>query len=250
MKISGNTVLVAGGSSGIGRGLAVRLHEAGNRVIVAGRRRDRLDEIAAAHAGIETEVFDVTDGTSIRRLRETVTAEHPDLNVLVAMAGVMMPEKILDPGSLEAADRTIATNLLGPIRLVHALAPHLVAQPDAAILTVTSGLAYVPLPATPTYSATKAAVHSYTESLREQLRDTSVQVIEIAPPLTRTTLMGSGTDNDRAMPLDDFLTETMSLLESEPDAQQILVERVKRQRFATQNGNYEEVFAMQSGRVS
>lgn len=249
MRITDNTVLVAGGTSGIGRGLAVRLHEAGNQVIVAGRRKDRLDEIVTEHQGIDAEVFDVTDETSIQQLFETVTAKHPNLNVLITMAGIMAPERILEPDSLEVAERTIATNLLGPIRLIHTFTPYLVSQPAAALLTVTSGLAYVPLPATPTYSATKAAIHSYTESLREQLRETSVQVIELAPPLTRTTLMGSGTDNERAMPLDEFLTETMSLLESQPDAQQILVERVKRQRFAEADGTYEQVFAMQAGRA-
>lgn len=248
MTITGNTVLMAGGTSGIGRGLAIRLHEAGNRVIVAGRRRESLDEIVTAHEGIDAEVFDIRDGRSILRLFETVTEKHPNLNMLVAMAGIMLPEKVLDPDSLEVAEHTIATNLLGPIRLIHAFAPFLVSQPEAAILTITSGLAYVPLPITPTYSATKAAIHSYTESLREQLRDTSVQVIEIAPPLTRTALMGSE-NNERAMPLDDFLSETISLLESQPDAPQILVERVKRQRFAEATGTYDEVFAMQSGRL-
>ncbi|NEE03570.1 SDR family oxidoreductase [Phytoactinopolyspora halotolerans] len=250
MKITGNTVLVAGGTSGIGRGLAVRLHEAGNHVIVAGRRRELLDELVAEHEGMEAEAFDITDPNSIRQLFETVTGKYPDLNVVFAMAGVMRPEKVLDPDSLDVAELTVATNLLGPIRLVYAFAPFLASQPDAAILTVTSGLAYVPLPLTPTYSATKAAVHSYTESLREQLRDTSVQVIEIAPPLTRTTLMGSATDNENAMPLEEFLTEVMSLLESQPDARQILVERVKRQRFAEVNGIYDEVLAMQASRTS
>jgi uncharacterized oxidoreductase len=249
MKITGNTVLVVGGTSGIGRGLAVRLHGAGNRVIVAGRRREHLDEIVAAHEGIESEVVDITDDASVRRLSETVTDRHPDLNVLVAMAGIMVPEQVLDPDSLEVAERTIATNLLGPIRLVHHFAPFLATRPESAILTVTSGLAYVPLPLTPSYSATKAAVHSYTESLREQLRDTSVQVIEIAPPLTRTTLMGRGTDNDNAMPLDDFLSETMTLLESQPDARQILVERVKPQRFAVADGTYDKILALQAGRT-
>jgi len=248
MQIKGNTILIAGGTSGIGRALAARLHEAGNQVIVAGRRQDLLDEIAAAHPGIEGEVFDVTDAGSIQQLRDAVTAKHPDLNVLVTMAGIMLPERILDPGAQEVAERTIATNLLGTIRLVHAFAPALTARPEAAILTVTSGLAYVPLPISPTYSATKAAVHSYTESLREQLRDTSVQVIEIVPPLTRTDLMGSGTNNDRAMPLEEFVSEVMSLLESQPDARQILVERVKRQRYAEANGTYDQVFAMQAGR--
>lgn len=247
MKTSGNTVLVAGGTSGIGLEFARRLHAAGNKVIVAGRRRERLDAIAAEH-GIEGEMLDITDDTSIRGLFETFTAKHPALNVLIAMAGIMQPEKVLDSGSLEVAERTIETNLLGPIRLIHAFAPFLVEQPDAAILTVSSGLAYVPLPITPTYSATKAAIHSFTESLREQLRETSVQVIEIAPPLTRTTLMGAGTDNERAMPLDDFVSEAMSLLESQPDAPQILVDRVKRQRFAEATGTYDQVFALQAGR--
>jgi short-subunit dehydrogenase involved in D-alanine esterification of teichoic acids len=247
MKTTGNTVLVAGGTSGIGRALAVALHAAGNQVIVAGRRRAFLDELAAAHPGVEGELLDITDGASIRQLFDTVTATHPELNAIVAMAGIMVPEKVLDPGSIEVAERTITTNLLGPIRLIHAFAPFLVAQPEAAILTVTSGLAYVPLPITPTYSATKAAVHSYTESLREQLRETSVQVIEIAPPLTRTALMGSE-NNERAMPLDEFVSEAMSLLESQPDAGQILVERVKRQRFAEATGTYDQVFAMQAGR--
>jgi uncharacterized oxidoreductase len=247
MKTTGNTILVAGGTSGIGLELALRFHAAGNKVIVAGRRRHLLDEIVAEHHGIEGELLDITDQASIKQLFETATAKHPELNALIVMAGIMAPEKVLDPGSLEISERTIATNLLGTIRLIHAFAPSLTEQPDAAILTVTSGLAYVPLPITPTYSATKAAIHSYTESLRKQLSETSVQVIEIAPPLTRTALMGSE-NNERAMPLDDFVTEIMSLLESQPDAPQILVERVKRQRFAEATGTYDEVFTMQAGR--
>lgn len=249
MKINGNTILMAGGTSGIGLELALRFHEAGNKVIVAGRNREAIDRITAAHEGIEGAVFDVTDKASIQRLFETVTAEHPELDTLVAMAGIMRPEPVLEPDSLATAEATVETNLLGTIRLVHAFAPFLASRPAATILTVTSGLAYVPLAATPTYSATKAAVHSYTETLREQLRDTSVQVIEIAPPLTRTRLMGDGTDNDYAMPLDEFASEVMGLLETEPDAKQILVERVKRQRWAEVNGDYDEVFAMQAQAV-
>lgn len=246
MKAEGNTILVAGGTSGIGRALARAFHEAGNQVIVAGRRRELLDAISAEQPGIEGEEFDITDDASVRQLFDRVTTRHPDLNVVIAMAGIMQPESVLDPGSVEVVDRTIATNLRGPIRLIHQFAPFLVQQPEASILTVTSGLAYVPLPKTPTYSATKAAMHSYTESLREQLRDTPVQVIEIAPPLTRTTLMGSGTDNERAMPLDEFVPEVMSLIASQPDARQILVERVKRQRFAVVDGTYDEILATQA----
>lgn len=247
MKTTGNTILIAGGTSGIGLALARRFHAAGNKVIVAGRRRDRLDAIAERD-GIEGELLDITDEASIQSLFATVTAKHPELNAIIAMAGIMTAEPVLDPDSLDIAERTIATNLLGPIRLVHAFAPFLARQPDAAILTVTSGLAYVPLAATPTYSATKAAMHSFTESLREQLRGTSVQVIEIAPPLVRTGLMGESTDNDNAMPLDEFISETMGLLESQPDAAQILVERVKPLRFAEVDGTYEKVFAALAGR--
>jgi uncharacterized oxidoreductase len=251
VKTTGSTILIAGGTSGIGLALAERFHALGNKVIVAGRRRERLDQIAAEHPGIDGEVFDITDRDSIADLYQTVTAKYPELDAIIAMSGIMVPERVLDPTTVEVAERTITTNLLGTIRLVHQFAPFLVQQPEAAIVTVTSGLAYVPLAITPTYGATKAAVHSYTEALREQLRDTSVQVIEIAPPYLRTTLMGEQQANDEnAMPLDEFADETISLLQTQPGAAQILVERVKRQRFAEANGNYDEVFAMQSGRTA
>jgi uncharacterized oxidoreductase len=248
MKMTGRTVLIAGGTSGIGRALAVRLHEAGNQVVVAGRREELLDQLVTEHPGIHSQRFDITDQASIRRLFDSVTSQHPELNTVVTMAGIMASERVLDPASLPTAERTITTNLLGPIRLIHQFAPFLVTQPEAAILTVTSGLAYVPLAAAPTYSATKAALHSYTDSLREQLRDSTVRVIEIAPPLTRTDLLVGVSDTDRAMPLDEFVSETMELLESQPDPAQILVERVKRQRFAEANGVYDQVFATQAGR--
>lgn len=247
MKMEENTILIAGGTSGIGLGLALRFHDAGNQVIIAGRRQEQLEEITAAHDGMDAVVLDVTDPSSIASVYERVTSAHPGLNVLINMAGIMAPENLLDRDSLAVSENTIDTNLLGPIRMINAFLPFLIRQDDAVIVNVTSGLAYVPLPITPTYSATKAAIHSYTESLRVQLADTSVQVIELAPPLTRTALMGSE-NNELAMPLDDFLTETMTLFETQPDAEQILVERVKQQRFAADNGNYAEVLARQSGR--
>jgi uncharacterized oxidoreductase len=163
------------------------------------------------------------------------------------MAGIMEPEDLRDPASLEVAERTVAVNLLGPIRLIHAFLPGLLAQPAATIMTVTSGLAYVPLPATPTYNATKAAVHSYTESLRVQLSSSNVRVIELVPPATRTTLMNQQ-NSEVAMPLDDFLDEVMTLLEADPKAEQILVERVKWQRDAVAEGRYSDVLDVLSGR--
>lgn len=246
MRIPGRTILMAGGTSGIGLALALALQAKGATVIVAGRRQERLDAIRDEH-GLAGYELDVTDAASIAGLAERVTEEHPGLDAIVTMSGIMQPERVGEPGALELAERTIATNLTGTIRLVEAFLPHLRTRPEAAILTVTSGLAYVPLAATPTYSATKAGVHAYTESLREQLRETSVQVIEIAPPLTRTQL-NAGTDVDQALPLDDFVAEVVALLETEPDAPQVLVERVRRQRFAAADGTYDEVFAAQNRR--
>jgi len=248
MSISGSTILLVGGTSGIGLASARRLRDAGNRVIIAGRQPRRLAELAASD-GLEGERVDTTDPASILRLRDSVAARAPQLDTLVTMSGIMEPERVLDPGSLDVAERTVATNVLGPLRLVHAFLPLLVQQPAATIITVSSGLAYVPLAATPTYSASKAAVHSYTEALREQLHGTSVRVLELVPPLTRTGLNGAGTDNDRAMPLEEFVDEWLGLLAAHPDARQILVERVKRQRFAVQDGTYDELLAQQAGRV-
>ncbi|WP_368498471.1 SDR family oxidoreductase [Herbiconiux sp. A18JL235] len=249
MNIQGHTIFIPGATSGIGLGLAQRLQAAGNTVIVGGRRTELLAEIVEQNPGLEAQLIDTTDPDSIDQAFRAVTSAHPELDVLVAMAGIMQPENLRDPGFLEVAERTVATNLLGPIRLVAAFLPHLLEQPSAAVLTVSSGLAFVPLPATPTYSATKAAIHSFTDSMRVQLAGTSVQVIELAPPATQTTLMNLK-DNPHAMPLDDYLDETMHLLETQPEAQQILVERVKRQRFAEAEGRYAEVLEAQSGRAN
>lgn len=198
MKTTGNTMLITGGTSGIGLGLALRFHEAGNKVIVAGRRKELLDQITADHAGIEAVILDVADPASIAYAHETVTSTYPELNVLVNNAGIMLPENLLAPGSLQVAEDTVTTNLLGPIRLLDAFLPFLVKKDDAVVMNVSSGLAFVPLPITPTYNATKAAIHSFTESLRIQLTDTSVQVMELVPPAVRTTLMGQQESKNRS----------------------------------------------------
>jgi uncharacterized oxidoreductase len=246
MKSTGNTVLITGGTSGIGLGLALRLHEAGNTVIVAGRRKELLDQIATEHPGIETLVLDVADPASIAHAAGTLAASHPQLNVLVNNAGIMQPENLLDPAGLPVAEDHVTTNLLGPIRMTYAFLPHLVTQDDAVVLNVTSALGFVPLPATPTYSATKAALHSFSESLRVQLAGTPVQVIEVAPPGVRTGLMGQQ-DSEQAMPLDEFLTEALALLAADPDAKEIVVEGAKFARNAEATGTYDQVLAMLSG---
>jgi len=245
MKMTGNTILITGGTSGIGLGLALRLHEAGNKVVVAGRRKELLDEITVEHPGIDGLVLDVADPDSIARARETVAASHPGLNVLVNNAGIMLRENLLDPAELQVAEDHVATNLLGTIRMTYAFLPLLSGKDDAVVMNVTSALAFVPYPSTPTYSATKAALHSFSDSLRIQLAgaDAGVQVIEVAPPGVRTTLLGQE-DNEHAMPLDDFLTQALDLLREKPDAKEIVVEGARFIRDAQANGSYDDVLAM------
>ena len=181
MKTSGNTILVTGGGSGIGRALAQRWHDAGNTVIVAGRRQDALEDTIAGRANMHAVTLDVESPDAIESFARDVLAAHPGLNVLVNNAGIMRREDPTARRDLGDSEATIVTNLLGPIRLTNALVDHLKSVEGGTIVNVTSGLAFVPLPATATYSATKAAMHSYTQSLREQLRD-QVEVIELAPP--------------------------------------------------------------------
>ena len=247
MKMTGNTILITGGTSGIGLGLALRLHEAGNKVIVAGRRKELLEEITAEHPGIEALVLDVADPTSIAEAREKVESAYPALNVLVNNAGIMLRENLLSPVGLRIAEDHVTVNLLGTIRMTYAFLPLLVGKEDAVVVNVTSALAFVPLPITPTYSATKAALHSFSESLRVQLDDVyaGVQVIEVAPPGVRTTLLGQQ-DSESSMPLDEFLTETLDLLRANPDAKELVVERARFVRDAEANGTYDNVLALLS----
>lgn len=242
MDITGNTILITGGGSGIGRALAEAFHAKGNKVVIAGRRQSVLDETTRANPGMTSAVLDIEDPAAIRDFAEQVRRDHPDLNVVIHNAGIMRPEDVKS-GDTDNAEATITTNLLGPIRLNAALIDHLQAQPKATVVTVSSGLAFMPLSLTPTYCATKAAIHSYTNSLRYQLKDTSVKVLEIVPPYVQTELMGERQKNDpHAMPLDEFIAEVMGLIESQPDAHEILVERVKPLRFAEASGKFDGFF--------
>lgn len=247
MNMTGNTILITGGGSGIGRGFAAAFHAAGNKVIITGRRREPLEATAAAHPGMAFETLDIADAGAIKAFAAKIVADFPALDVVVNNAGIMMQETLADGIDLDIVESTITTNLLGPIRLTAALLPHLKAQPAATIMTVSSGLAFVPLTATPTYCATKAAIHSYSQSLRSQLQGTSVKVIEIAPPAVATDLMPGHADNPRSMPLAAYIDESMALLRADPAAEEVLVENVKMLRNAEASGHYAKVYGMLNG---
>ncbi len=252
MKMTDNTILITGGGSGIGRALAEAFHASGNQVIISGRRQNALDEVTQANPGMKALTLNIADSGSIKAFAAQVTQEYPKLNVLVNMAGVMKNEYLLNPEvAVKIAEDTVATNLLGPIRLTEALLPLLMKQSQATVMTVTSGLASVPLFMTPTYCASKAAIHSYTQSLRYQLQETSVQVIELVPPYVQTELMGERQASDpNAMPLADYIAETMSILTNSPDASEVLVGRVLPQRTAESSGNYEAFYEKFNGTMA
>jgi len=241
MKLAGNTILITGGGSGIGRGLAEAFHALGNEVIIAGRREGVLREAVAANAGMEYIVFDQDSAAGASKLAGSIRERFPKLNVLVNNAGIQRVED-LTSGDISQSEATINTNVLGPMRLTAVLMKQLMKQPEAAILNVSSALAMMPAAMMPSYCASKAAMHSYTQSLRYQLRDTAVQVIEIIPPWVQTELQGNRGMNPKAMPLKDYITETMGLLKNSPESTEIISERAKPMRFAD-CGDYDAFFS-------
>ena len=247
MKMAGNTILITGGGSGIGRELAQRFHALGNVVIVAGRRSEALEETIAGRDRMCAMMLDVDDPDAIAAIARRVITEHPRFNVLINNAGIMRREDLTRSRDLGDAEETIVTNLLAPIRLTNALIDHLAAQPDPAIVNVSSGLAFVPLSATPTYSATKAAIHSYTVSLRTQLKG-KVDVIELMPPGVQTELTPGQSAREGYMPLGEFADEMMALFQRQPTPEEILVERVGFLRWAERDGRFDQVVEMLSAR--
>lgn len=244
MDITGNTVFIPGATSGIGLALALALHERGNTVIVGGRRTELLEKIAAEHPGVETVRVDTTDADSVQTAAKDVISRFPAVNVLITMAGVMRVEDWHRPETfLGSAENIVTTNILGPIRLIAAFVEHFQTLPDATIMTVTSGLAFTPLKITPSYNASKAAMHMLSETLRLQLADTAVKVTELVPPAVQTDLLPGHAENEQAMPLDEYVTEVMGLIESQPDAREIQVERVKFLRYGEARGDYDQVVA-------
>lgn len=250
MKFNGNTILITGGASGIGRALAEAFQALGNTVVIAGRRREALDETVAANPGMHSMILDIADAGAIETFAAELAQKHPETNVLVNNAGIMRAEDLLS-GEKHLADSEaiVATNLLGPIRLTAALLPMLQRHAQSTIVNTTSGLAFVPMALTPTYCATKAAMHSYTQSLRLQLRNTKTEVIELIPPYVATDLMGGASD-PTAMPLKDFIAETMSLFKSRPTPEEICVDRVKPLRYAAESKRYEDVYDGINSRIT
>lgn len=243
MNITGNTIFIPGATSGIGLALALRLKERGNTVIIGGRRTSMLSELAQVH-GFDTVRIDTADAASIAEATADVVSRFPDLNVLVAMAGIMRQEDWTTPGFLADAEETVVTNVLGPIRLIDALVPQLRERPGATIITVSSGLAHTPLRFTPTYNATKAAIHQLSESIRMQLEPIGIQVTELVPPAVRTALMPGHESSEHAMPLEAYIDEVMALLEADPEAHEVLVEQVKLLRYAEVRGDYDQIIGV------
>ncbi|RWZ67711.1 SDR family NAD(P)-dependent oxidoreductase [Labedella populi] len=241
MDITHRTVLIVGGTSGIGLGLARRFAAASSTVVVGGRDTSRVDDL-------ETVAIDVTDADSIARARDEVLSAHPDLDVVVTMSGVMLMEDLQDPAHAASAETTIAVNLLGTIRVIDAFTPHLLARGDADIITVSSGIAFLPFPPMPSYGASKAGVHAYTESLRAQLDGTGVRVTEVVPPAVATA--GQEKVNPAALPLDAYLDEALALLSADPTPNEIVVTAAQRLRWAERDGTYAELLAVRSQALS
>jgi uncharacterized oxidoreductase len=243
MNISNRTVFIAGATSGIGLELARRFAAAGSTVIVGGRRTGLLDQAAAE--GLATVPIDVTDAGSVGRARDTILRSHPDLDTVVTMAGVMIPEDLRDPVHFGTAQQTVNVNLLGTIRVIDAFTPHLIARGAGAIITVSSGIGFLPFPLMPTYAASKAGVHAYSEALRAQLDGTGVEVSELVPPAVANTPEVARL-NPQALDLADFGTEVMDLLQASPTPNEILVKSVLTHRWAERDGTYDALVAQRS----
>ena len=246
MKMTANTMLITGGTSGIGRTLAEAFHDRGNQVIVAGRRQALLDEVTAGRPGMVGLQLDLDDQGSVRRLGAEIHERFPTLNVLVANAGISKAEDMAAEGwDSSVGEMMVQTNIVGVLRQFAAFLPMIKGKPGAAVVTTTSNLAFVPRAAFPTYCATKAFLHSYLQSLRWQLRGMGIEVLELAPPYVATGLSGKHQATDpRAMPLSDFVAEAMALLEAaDHPGSEVLVRRARDTRTAEQEGRYDALFA-------
>lgn len=245
MKISGNTILITGATSGIGRALAEAFHARGNQVIITGRRQTLIDEITANNRGMAGFRLDIEHDVMLAELAGEIRSRFPDLNVLVANAGISRAEHLAEDGwNVDIAQDIVRTNILGTLRTAGALLPVIKKQPDATFMATSSALAFVPKADFPTYCASKAFLHSWLISLRHQLRHIPVEVLELSPPYVQTELTGIFQASDpRAMPLPEYISKVMALIERrQHPGGEILLESDKARRWAEKDGTFDAVF--------
>lgn len=219
MKLDGNTILITGGASGIGLEMAKQFLKHKNTIIITGRNKSKLDAIKKQYPDIHVIQSDVSQTKEIQALCAQVTRDFPALNLIINNAGVMQTINVhSDKLSLDELTMEIDINLKGPIRMAKAFLSHLKTKENAAIVNVTSGLAFVPLPTAPVYCSTKAALHSFSQSLRVQLKNTKIKVFELAPPATKTELLGDVSSDDfkgvSVMPVEDMVRDFMHGIEN------------------------------------
>lgn len=212
MNLTGNTILITGGGSGIGFALAKRFAKAGSEVIICGRRAEQLALSKKECPSLHTVSADISRESERISLFQKISQEFPKLNVLINNAGVQnRPPSILEPQKWTDTEFELAVNLHAPIHLANLFASFLAKKEKAAMINVTSGLAFCPISFMPVYCASKAALHSFSQSLRHQLSKTSIEVIEVAPPMVQTDLGGKGLHN-QGVPLDEFADHSMKLI--------------------------------------
>ena len=222
MKLTASTILITGGANGIGLALAQQLLERGNRVIVCGRSEETLAKAKLQAPALITRVCDIADTASRRSMVEWLNTQYPDLSILINNAGVQYIRDFTTGGTIETLENEVAVNFTAPIQLIAEMLPALMQLPQAKIINVTSGLAFSPKADVPVYCATKAALHSFTLSLRHQLKGTGVKVVEMAPPIVDTGL-GGGTRaagvsaGPMMMTSEQFATEALAQLENDQD---------------------------------
>jgi uncharacterized oxidoreductase len=245
MDITTRSVVIVGATSGIGLELARRLRDAGSRVVIGGRRTDVLDQLRAE--GFGTVTIDVTDSASVAVARDAVLELLPELDTVVTMSGIGAPEDLRDPAHFAVTEQTFDVNVLGTIRVVDAFTPHLLRRGSGTIVTVSSGIGFLPFPLMASYGASKAAVHAYSEALRAQLAGTGVEVTELVPPAVATPM---GASNPNALGLAAFGAEVMALLAQEPTPHEILVQGVLMHRWAERDGTYDDLVAQRSAALA
>lgn len=246
MNVTGNTILIVGATSGIGKQLAGSFHALGNRVIIAGRRQDLLEQVVADHPGMGGIPVDINDPVSLARFTAEVGARFPDINVLFANAGISRFEDMASGNwNIAEAERIVETNILGVLRVIGAILPMLKGRKNAAIVATSSSLAFMPRADFPTYCASKAFLHSWLQSLRHQLRHDAVEVLELAPPYVRTELTGTAQAVDpRAVAVDEYVAQVVELLRKQEHPRgEILLPRDLARRWAERDGTYAEIYA-------